>query len=101
MPRAIHFDPDPDDHEQDRVFCGTEGEFERHHFTCRTERVTCKRCLKILARFDARRAAATMKSKAAAWDRMFERANQIGYTDPWDALAELCRQKGLPVFAEF
>lgn len=50
MPRAIHFDPDPDDNEQDRVFCGTDGEFEQRHFTPYTDQVTCKRCLKILAR---------------------------------------------------
>lgn len=98
MPRAIHYEPDND---AEQVFCGTDGEFEQHHFTPYTDQVTCKRCLKILTRHDAQRAASTVRSKASAWDSLTGRAKQIGYTDPWDALAELCRQKGLPVFAEF
>lgn len=97
--RAVHYDSDTD--KSDHVFCGTEGEFWPAHLTGYKELVTCKHCLKILARIDAQCEASTMRSKAAAWDRMYERANQIGYRHPWDALAELCRQKGVPLFGDF
>ncbi len=40
-------------------------------------------------------------AKAGAWDSITERAKQIGYTSPRDALADLCRRMGQPVFAEF
>ena len=97
--RAIHYDPDAD--ESDRVFCGTDGEFWPEHLTAYPAMVTCKRCLKMLNRIGDRRALETMESKAAAWENLSRRATEIGYTDPWDALAELCRQKGVPVFSEF
>ena len=97
--RAIHYDPDSD--ESDRVFCGTDGEFWPEHLTAHSSMVTCKRCLKMLSRIEARRAMGSTQSKAAAWERLTNRAVELGYTDPWDALAELCRQKGVPVFSDF
>lgn len=95
--RVVHYDPEVD--ESDRVFCGTEGEFWPEHLTAYTEMVTCKRCRKILARSEARRAAKAEASKAGAWDSIDQRVKQLGYTDPWDALTDLCRRKGVLVFA--
>jgi hypothetical protein len=97
--RAVHYDLDAD--ESDSVFCGTEGEFWPEHLTAYVDLVTCKRCRKILARIEARRTVKAMESKAGGWDSIDERVKQLGYTDPWDALADLCRSKGVPVFAEF
>ncbi|POY82018.1 hypothetical protein BKM09_027425 [Pseudomonas amygdali pv. morsprunorum] len=61
--------------------------------------VTCKRCRKILARIEARRAAKAEVSKAVAWDNIDQSVKQLGYTAPWDALTDLCRRKGVLVFA--
>jgi hypothetical protein len=97
--RAIHYEPNRD--ESDRTFCGTDGEFEQQHLTSYKDHVTCKRCRKILAREHSYRAKEIERSKAFAWDSFAERVKQIGYTDPWDALADLCKRKGLPLFADF
>lgn len=53
--RKVHFEhwdggTEADSEPPYEVFCGTEGEFEQKHFTRYSDRVTCKRCLKMLRR---------------------------------------------------
>jgi hypothetical protein len=103
--RAIHYEDwqptayDPDG--PDSLFCGTEGEFEQHHFTRYTDQVTCRRCLKILSAMKGERDAQDIKSKAGCWDDLNRRAKELGYPGIRDAMADLCKLKGVPLFAEF
>ncbi|RRW59518.1 hypothetical protein EGJ51_17925 [Pseudomonas fulva] len=84
--RAVHYD-DYDggteaggDDCDSQLICGTEGEFEQHHFSRVWSLVTCKRCLRIRAKADKRHALDLQARKAAEFDELYGLARANGYT---------------------
>lgn len=84
--RAVHYD-DYDggteaggDDCDSQLICGTEGEFEQHHFSRVWSLVTCKRCLRIRAKADERHALDLQARKAAEFDELYGLARANGYT---------------------
>ncbi|MCK2122160.1 hypothetical protein [Pseudomonas sp. PNPG3] len=83
--RAIHYDgydggtEAGGDDSDDQLICGTEGEFEQHHFTPHWDLVTCKRCLRIREKADKRHALDLQARKAEEFDELHALAKAIGY----------------------
>lgn len=89
--RAIHYDDydggtEAGHDEPEQTFCGTEGEFEEHHFTRHRDQVTCKRCLKIFSAQDTERAAEQIRYKAELYDEVWAQAKALGFMNVATAL---------------
>ncbi|MCS4250648.1 hypothetical protein [Pseudomonas sp. BIGb0164] len=90
--RAIHYDDwdggiEADQDHPETLFCGTDiGDPE---MSPNKDRVTCKRCLKILAAAKADRALEDQKYKADLYDEVWQKARDMGFSNVTMALSNL------------
>lgn len=90
--RAIHYDDwdggtEADQDHPETLFCGTDiGDPEMSPYK---DRVTCKRCLKILTAAKADRALEDQKYKADLYDEVWQKARDMGFANVTMALAKL------------
>ncbi|XAZ48377.1 hypothetical protein AAHB44_17935 [Pseudomonas simiae] len=93
--RVTHYDDwdggtEADQDHPDTLFCGTDvGDPE---MTPYKDKITCKRCLKILAAGKAERLLEDQKYKSELYDEVWQKARDMGFANVTMALSKLAEQ---------